>query len=347
MEAGVAGTCSESGGSVTWSFDNPVAIGTTGTVSLQVQVNGAAVDPVLNTVSIVWADAFGNLYAPVEATDSDALVPTDLSLTKTSDAPVDLEPGDTISYTIEVENASSTPQTNVAVTDPLPAGTTYVAESTSITYDEPVSTATFSDDFESGNFTGGTGAWGSNWLEIGESNGASSGDVRVVTDSGDRSLRIRDNDNGGEGVQRAIDLSSYSTATLSFDYSPRGLDTSNDYATIDVSTNGGSSWTELGRISGPASSFVYFPLAFSLDSYLTANTRIRFLTSPTMGGNDQVLFDDLSIVCIRNRSGYPHQHRSRPCSAHQRHSAGSRRRRRRDRSVRWRDRDGYFSGDGR
>ena len=49
--------------------------------------------------------------------------------------------------------------------------------------------------------------WSTDWLEIGESDGASSGEVGVFSDSSDNRLRVRDNDNGGEGVQREADLS--------------------------------------------------------------------------------------------------------------------------------------------
>ena len=53
---------------------------------------------------------------------------------KTSSNPGDTgdgpQVGDVITYTLTVSNTSAAPQTQVVVNDPVPAGTTYVANST-------------------------------------------------------------------------------------------------------------------------------------------------------------------------------------------------------------------------
>ncbi|MGI9606029.1 MAG: SdrD B-like domain-containing protein, partial [Acidimicrobiales bacterium] len=220
-------------------------------------------------------------------------MPPDLSVLKSSDAPADLEPGDRIEYTIVVTNTAATSQTGVTVSDVLPTGTTYVSGSTTATFSTS-SAATFTDDFESNSFTGGTGAWTSNWLEIGESNGPNSGDIRTMTDGGDRSLRVRDNDNGGEGVRRNLDLSGFTTASLTFDYRPSGLDNSNDRISVDVLDSNGTTWTEIAFFEGPLSSSTYSSLTLSLDTHLHS-TAIRFLTSSTTGGADAVFFDNVVV----------------------------------------------------
>jgi len=59
--------------------------------------------------------------------------PLPLTISKTSSAGGTVAPGDTITYTIDVQNFAGTIQTDVTITDPLPAGTTYVPGSTLVT----------------------------------------------------------------------------------------------------------------------------------------------------------------------------------------------------------------------
>jgi MSHA biogenesis protein MshQ len=156
----------------------------------------------------------------------------------------------------------------------------------------------FRDEFNSIAYTGsdGTGTWSTNWLEINESDGASSGDEQVVSDDGSNRLRVQDNDGGGEGVQREADLSDAVSATLSFDYRRDGLDDSGDYVRVDVSANGGSSWTELDRFEGPATDGSYTSVNYDITSYIASNTRIRFRSSSGLGGfSDRVYFDNVEI----------------------------------------------------
>jgi len=109
--------------------------------------------------------------------------------------------------------------------------------------------------------------------------------------------RVRDNDGGGEGIQREADLAGYTSATLTFIYYRGNLDDANDYVTIEVSDNGGSTWVELGSIEGPGSDPDTDPQSASYDisAYKAPNTRIRFRTSPTMGPNDRVYLDNVQI----------------------------------------------------
>lgn len=148
------------------------------------------------------------------------------------------------------------------------------------------------DNFGSASYgnNDGTVSWTSDWIEINESDGPSSGDVRVTGGV----LRIQDNDGGGEGVERAVDLSGATSATLSFAYRRSSLDNVNDYVTIEVSANGGS-WTELDRFSGPNNDTSYQVVSYNLNAYISANTKIRFLSSSSLGGSDRVYFDIVKI----------------------------------------------------
>ena len=233
-----------------------------------------------------------------------------VDVTKTSDAPATgVLPGDTINYTILVENTSDVPQDGFTVADVVPIGAGYVAESTSVT--GPVkATETYADNFESGGYGGSTGSrfWGPDWQEINESDGPNSGDERIVNVGGSLRLRVRDNDGGGEGVSRAVNLAGYDTATLSFDYARSGFDNIDDYVVLEA-TDGGGTWDELQRWVGPGSDPVFVPTSRSLDSYLTPGAAIRFVTSPDLGGSDQFFIDNLviaaSTIDVETRTNQP------------------------------------------
>jgi Tfp pilus assembly protein PilX len=159
---------------------------------------------------------------------------------------------------------------------------------------------TFRDQFESKNWDGSSGSidWSSPWVEVGESNGPSSGDIQIRADTSNFQLRTRDNDNGGEGVQREIDLSGAGSATLSYDYRRVGLDSSSDYTTVEVSADGPSGpWTELLRHQGPSNDSSYQSIIHDISAYSSAQTHIRFKTSASMGNTDTVWFDNIEVEC--------------------------------------------------
>jgi hypothetical protein len=160
---------------------------------------------------------------------------------------------------------------------------------------------TFRDEFNTdASYAGSEGSltWATEWIEVNESDGPNSGDERVSNDSSHEfTLRLRDNDGGGEGVQREAKLSNNSSAMLSLDYRRDSLDDSSDYVTIELSDNGGSSWSEIGRIEGPGTDTNYQSFNHDISSFISVNTRIRFITSPTLNGsNDEVYFDNVEIA---------------------------------------------------
>ena len=52
-------------------------------------------------------------------------------------------------------------------------------------------------------------------------------------------LRVRDNDNGGEGIARLLDATGFADLTLSFDYARFGLDV-DEYIDVNIVTSGGT-----------------------------------------------------------------------------------------------------------
>lgn len=165
--------------------------------------------------------------------------------------------------------------------------------------DEGSCNGTFRDEFSVRSFgnNNGTLNWSSNWLEVGESDGAISGDVHIMADQSNYQLRIRDNDNGGEGVERVADLSGATLATLTFDYRRMNLDTSSDYVAVYLSSTGTAGpWTLVDYI-GTSNDSSYQSYSRDISAYISANTAIRLRSSSSMGSTDTVWFDNIQIQC--------------------------------------------------
>jgi uncharacterized repeat protein (TIGR01451 family) len=228
-----------------------------------------------------------------------AVLSSDLEVTKVSSATGDVYPGDTITYTITITNTSGTTQTGIQVYDLLPDNTTYVAESTSATgyIIQSPTIVTTQDDFETpfpNQYNGGTGDWTGAWQEIGDDGNPNGGDVRIFSDVGSLRLRIR---NPNNGIQRELDLSPYSSATLTFDYRRASFDNPNDYVTIDILT-GGTFCQNIVTFAGPVDEAGYTTSpAYPINpACLASNTRSRVLSSPGFGPNDFFYFDNVQIV---------------------------------------------------
>ena len=157
---------------------------------------------------------------------------------------------------------------------------------------------TFRDEFNAREYSNsdGTLLWATDWEETGESTDPTGGDIRIDDDTSDYQLQVRDD---GQTVMREADLSTAGSATLSFDYRRENLSGSGDYVAVEVSYNGGSSWTELDRFAGTATDGSYISTDYLLDeNLLSANTRIRFLTPGSgMSNSNRVYFDNVEIVC--------------------------------------------------
>jgi uncharacterized repeat protein (TIGR01451 family) len=215
-----------------------------------------------------------------------------LSISKTSSAGGVVNPGDTINYTIIVRNNTASQQTGIAITDALPEGTTYVAQST-VANGFSISSVTVAQDAFPTNGNGNTGSgWTGGWVEVGEVDGFGSGDVQVTTNR----LRVQDNDNGGEGAYREVNLSGYATASLNLDYETFGLNDADEDVWLSVSTNGGSSWTNLYTWDGPVANETGSLSNINLTPYIDNDTRIRFLTSSGMGNNSGLYADNIVIT---------------------------------------------------
>ncbi len=159
---------------------------------------------------------------------------------------------------------------------------------------------TYRDNFNSESYSNndGTLTWSSDWIEINESDGPTLGDEQMVDDNGSYQLQIKDNDGGGEGVVREVNLSGAATAVLNFDYRRKRLDNTSDYVSVSISANGSAGpWTELTRLTGMADDASYLNYSRDISTYISNQTQIRFLSSANMGNVDVVFFDNIEISC--------------------------------------------------
>ncbi len=293
------GACSFASGVVTCNVTENVAAGASGSVLVSVLVNNpAAGATVVNNATLDYTDILGARYPQERASDTDQLPA--LKLVKTSVNPDDTgdgpQAGDVITYTLTLSNPSAVTQTSVVVNDPLPAGTTYVANSTLATGFSQ--SKTFADAFNTNNvYTGSTGtdAWAGPWLEVNEADGAGAGSERVTNNA----LRVGDGDvAAGEGVTRQANLAisggASCAATLAFDFRQIGLD-ANETVAVAISGNGGTSFTTLETFTN-ASPAVFTARSYNVTAQIAANTVVRFFSNGNLDAGEYLEIDNVALT---------------------------------------------------
>ncbi len=139
-------------------------------------------------------------------------------------------------------------------------------------------TETVRDNFDvrAYNNNDGTQPWAGSWTELNDDGQPDGGKIKIDKDV----LKLEDK---SKGIQRNADLSLAETAVLSFDYRRDKLDKPSKYITLDISSDGGATWSELYRFENGKDSD---PRPFSMDltPYAGANITLRFLTSPDDAG---------------------------------------------------------------
>ncbi|MEF3273728.1 MAG: DUF11 domain-containing protein [Chloroflexus sp.] len=122
---GWPGSCSHSGGIVTFTLPGPIAAGTSGSVLLTVQVNDDATGTLTNTATLDYRDQLGNPYPQQQASDSNTIPPQPQLVLSKSDGETVTAPGQVLTYTLSFTNTGVGEVRNVILSDTLPAGVSY------------------------------------------------------------------------------------------------------------------------------------------------------------------------------------------------------------------------------
>jgi len=155
---------------------------------------------------------------------------------------------------------------------------------------------TFRDEFSTVSYSNNDGDnnWAGDWIEEGEVSPDTNGDPtggRISITGNQLRLYGQSSNPTDPSAARELDLSSYTSASLSFDWSIPfdDIDTS-DSVVVEVSSNGGASYTVLDTFTGydvAASGSE----SYDISAYISSNTRIRFRVNAFYGAGLNEFFD--------------------------------------------------------
>jgi len=149
-------------------------------------------------------------------------------------------------------------------------------------------TGSFKDTFTNASFSNneGTLSWTGSWVEVDSAGaGVSTGNVRVGTPvSGYLILNDYPDTGTQPSAARQMNLSGFTSATLTVDYHIRGVET-DDAAVIEISKDGGATYTVLETFTGLTGNLVDSE-TYDISAYISSNTRVRFRISANYGGSD-------------------------------------------------------------
>ena len=167
--------------------------------------------------------------------------------------------------------------------------------------------ATVRDDFSTRAWDNndGTVNWSGDWIEVdGASTPPSPTNGNVwINSGGELRLEDRPNTGGQPSAAREVNLAGAIGATLSFDWrTTSGVDSS-DSVVLEISDNGGGTWTTLEtftNLSGSNSG----SRSYDIVAYASSNTQIRFRVNNLYGGsNESFRLDFVEIDFVVSLTG--------------------------------------------
>ncbi|MEA1973833.1 MAG: GEVED domain-containing protein, partial [Candidatus Cloacimonadota bacterium] len=209
-----------------------------------------------------------------------------------------VEAGDQIDYSITVSNPSEViPLDHIEIKDPVPEGTSYIDGTATITYWD-INDSNFLDTISSvGGYSNNDGNvnWETHWSETGDDNDPAAGDIQIVTDPDIASREVIKIINVENLIQREADLSNYSRAILSFDYRRDNGGAVDTAFFVEISSDGGSSWTELTSIKIDKTDSSYVTYIRNIAAYISADTVVRFGIKAIADTDDIIYIDNVNI----------------------------------------------------
>ena len=160
----------------------------------------------------------------------------------------------------------------------------------------------------------GTLSWSGGWTEVGESDGAGLGDIKVANGfagGGTFELEV----NSDKGAYREADLSGAASATLSFEYARTNFGAT-DHLVVYAQAGGAGSvsvsgapgmWDEIARYSGPADDGSYLADSIDISAYIASDTRIMFCEDGASPDTQRTYIDNVRIdlAGIATENGAP------------------------------------------
>ena len=204
--------------------------------------------------------------------------------------------GDTIIYSIDVTNDGDEVLTGLEVTDVLPDGVTYVANSATITGARE--SVRYLDGFDERDYDRDNDTV-DEWIEINDDNSATNGDVRIVadTDQNPDEQFVLEIEGDAVGIRREIPLSNCGPADISFDWRPRENLVPNNETYLEFSADG-INWVRQPAVFNGSQSTTYTAFTQSIPAaFLVADAEVRFITSTSNGRRMYVDNFDVTQVC--------------------------------------------------
>jgi uncharacterized repeat protein (TIGR01451 family) len=303
------------GPTLQWLLDHDLAAGETITITYTAQTITGTYAPAYNeslasasgTNTVDESDPNAFYFNPTDPAAVYIDPESELSLTKVSDAGGLTAPGDTITYTMVVTNIGSLNETNVQMSDPLPAGTSYVAASSELTFNVSTDVLSFVDTLPTvtySNQSEGPDTWASSWTEVGENDGTGAGQIRVVaagTGGTTEAIRFTGNSNA-RSLERFADLSGTYNVFLTFAYRRQGMEAGDNWS-VEATDNAGANWTTVFTNSGTGTNdTVYVPVTLDLSSYASAQFGLRFSIDSSFNNTDDTLF--LDNIALRSATAF-------------------------------------------
>ncbi|MBA4386563.1 MAG: hypothetical protein C0404_01200 [Verrucomicrobia bacterium] len=307
-----ASTGSYTSGSGVWNVGS-LAVGSGAVLTITALVEADALGMTITNRSAVSGSDMPD-HNPANDFATAVINVTDFRISKRSDVASYVDPGSNITYTIIVTNAGKAAHASVTVTDPLPAGVAYVADS-SVIVGPVTSNDTVRDEFNAQAYTNqnGTVKWTRNWQETNDDNSVIAGGAQVAADGTNIYALYLSGTGPGSipGVWRTADLSTYRNGMLSFAYRRQGLTYDGNYVAVYASSNGPGNWVEIGRVAGPDNDSVYQSTNISISLYMSTNTAIMFQASGMRDSQGKMIYvDNVQLgfekrMVVTNSAGAP------------------------------------------